>query len=279
MGRYTSVQAYADNNANVRSIPYDQAIGGGGAGSGGDNNKDGNNQQANNSKAGVVTEKVSNPYGSTAGAGSGEFHVYRHARAREAARWKELDASEQHALDEQRFGEELRNAHEEEAQKTARRRKKRQREKEAKQRKKHLKAAGILTSSGEAANDSSSKDEVNDQEAGDGEFTYVPEKNRPVDEANETAGQDQAKQATNDSGKDSGTSSADVPVLEEIPNDGSFLEIMKRKLQAEQGTRKGQGVEDDEEGPMMPPPAKKIIVESRIIDEDDDDEEGPMPLR
>ena len=27
MGRYSSVQAYADNNANMRSIPYDQAVG------------------------------------------------------------------------------------------------------------------------------------------------------------------------------------------------------------------------------------------------------------
>ena len=27
MGRYSSVQAYADNNANMRSIQYDQAVG------------------------------------------------------------------------------------------------------------------------------------------------------------------------------------------------------------------------------------------------------------
>lgn len=27
MGRYSSVQAYADNNANMRSIPYEQASG------------------------------------------------------------------------------------------------------------------------------------------------------------------------------------------------------------------------------------------------------------
>ena len=37
---------------------------------------------------------MDNPYGSTAGAGSGEFHVYRHARAREMMRTQELDEEE-----------------------------------------------------------------------------------------------------------------------------------------------------------------------------------------
>jgi hypothetical protein len=252
MGRYTSVQAYADNNANVRSIPYAEATGG-----------------AEKKSGGVVTEKVSNPYGSTAGAGSGEFHVYRHARAREAARWKELDDSEQQALEEQQFEEELQHAHDEEAQKTGRRRKKRQREKEAKQRKKHLKAAGILTSSGQAAN---MHDEG--ETAGDGEFTYVPDKDRQEnEEPTEKAAKDQTKQSS-DSVKESASAS---PPVEELPNDGSFLELMKKKLEAEQG-KKGQGTYEDQEdeGPIMPPPSKRMAIETRIIDEDD--EEGPMPL-
>ena len=39
----------------------------------------------------VRAEKVVNPYSSTAGAGSGEFHVYRHSRAREMARLKAIE--------------------------------------------------------------------------------------------------------------------------------------------------------------------------------------------
>ena len=180
MGRYTSVQAYADNNANVRSIPYEQATGGA-AGAG---------------KKSVVTEKVSNPYGSTAGAGSGEFHVYRHARAREAARWQELDAAQQQAELEEQFQQELSNAQDEEQLKTEKRRKKRQREKEAKQRKKNLKVAGILDRHHENydKNDNSNEDDEKNSDAGD-EFSYKPEleKAEPSSDKQEGSG-DQVKQ-------------------------------------------------------------------------------------
>lgn len=244
MGRYSSVQAYADNNQNVRSITYDQATGGG----------DGAASSANKQ---VVTEKVSNPYGSAAGAGSGEFHVYRHARAREAARWKELDESEEQKQKEQEFQMQLQHAETECEMKTAKNRRKRQREKEAKFRKKNLMAAGIvgLSSSHEVPAGVAEED-----------FSYEPEHDR----TDIPEGQDSSGQPENSIRR---VVAAAVPLVEDLPNDGSFLEIMKKKLR--QGGN--QDNNDDDEGAMLPPPSKKILIESRIIDEDD--EEGPMPLR
>ena len=243
MGRYSSVQAYADNNQNVRSITYDQATGGGDA--------------AASANKQVVTEKVSNPYGSAAGAGSGEFHVYRHARAREAARWKELDESEQQKQKEQEFQMQLQHAEKECETKTAKNRRKRQREKEAKFRKKNLIAAGIVGQT--------SWNEVSVRGAEE-EFSYQPEHDRTDKRDAEDTGVNQENAIRR-------VVAAAVPLVDDLPNDGSFLEIMKKKL------RNGGNEEntDDEEGAMLPPPTKKILIESRIIDEDD--EEGPMPLR
>merc|ERR1712037_1028555 len=68
--------AYADNNPTMRLVSYEQAVGKSNVSSGKDSFKT------------IRPEKVTNPYGSTAGAGSGEFHIYRHARARELCRLK-----------------------------------------------------------------------------------------------------------------------------------------------------------------------------------------------
>jgi len=243
MGRYSSVQAYADNNQNVRSITYDQATGGGDA--------------AASANKQVVTEKVSNPYGSAAGAGSGEFHVYRHARAREAARWKELDESEQQKQKEEEFKMQLQNAETECERKTAKNRRKRQREKEAKFRKKNLIAAGIVGKT------PSNQGSVGGAEE---EFSFQPEHDRT--EAREAEDNSVSQEHVIRRGV-----AAANPLVDDLPNDGSFLEIMKKTF------RNGGKEEntDDEKPAMLPSPAKKILIESRIIDEDD--EEGPLPLR
>ena len=246
MGRYSSVQAYADNQTNVRSLSYQQATG------------------STEAKKGTVkAEKVSNPYGSTAGAGSGEFHIYRHARAREMARWDELDASAREKELEEQFQEELRNCRTEEERKTAKKRRKRQREKEAKQRKKVLRAQGIGTS---ITADAGALKVPSNEQHGEEEFTYIPlaeqEEQHKGDEENRK-----------DEDEDEGDSKAEASTadVKEIRNDGSFLEIMKKRLASEQAVTKN----DEDEGPILPPPAKKQAV-SKIIDEDEYDDEGPM---
>ncbi|CAJ1934005.1 unnamed protein product [Cylindrotheca closterium] len=265
MGRYSSVQSYADNNKAVRTIPYDQATG-----------------SAEPKKGKVVVEKVSNPYGSTAGAGSGEFHIYRHARAREMERWKNIDEQERAIKAEREFEQSIHQAKTEEERKTDKRRKKRQREKEARLRKKNLKAAGIylgkappaqLASASASASSTSNPSAAadNDKE----EFAYVPlaeqQKAEEAKAKEEEGANGDSKEAADEPKKD--------PV-EEIPNDGSFLEMMKRRLaeeaasnKAPSDSNKADDEDDEDETSSEPPPRKKMLLETRIIDEDD---EGPM---
>ncbi|KAG7370913.1 DUF1168 domain containing protein [Nitzschia inconspicua] len=238
MPRFTSVQAYADNNANLRKLTYEQATGS--SGGDGDANKDDSKPVGVGGT--VKPEKVVNPYGSAAGAGSGEFHIYRHARAREMKRWKELDEEQKQQLLDEEFKQQQQEIEQQLHEATAKRRKKRQREKEAKQRKKNLKAAGIDVG---AADDDDKKNLTNDDD-----FTYVPE----------------AKQQKTEETEREAVEPEIVPAPKEgdimIKNDGSFLEMMKKRLQ-----------QDQEEQPQP-----KKLPETRIFDEDDEDFEGPRPV-
>lgn len=215
MGRYTTVQAFSDNNPNMRNISYEQATGKASADTTAAAEPDqGPVEAAVPVKAGKVkVEKVVNPYSSTAGAGSGEFHVYRHARAREMARVKEIDEADEKKrsdLEYQKKVEELRWS---DLERTQKRSKKRQREKEAKRRKKALKKNGLLLSS--------ISDGANDVEE---EFEYVPlaqqNKGENIDSDKKSDSQHDENIRT-----ESATMSDNV-----IPNDGSFLEMMMKKL-------------------------------------------------
>mmetsp|Transcript_16215 Transcript_16215/g.22855 ORF Transcript_16215/g.22855 Transcript_16215/m.22855 type:complete len:230 (-) Transcript_16215:382-1071(-) len=229
MGRYTTVQAYADNNSNVRAISYDQATGAS-ASSGGGGSTNESNQQ---SRGGLKVEKVDNPYGSTAGAGSGEFHVYRHARAREMARWKQLDEEEKERIREEEFKSKVETYKSEEDRKTEQRRKKRQRQKEAKQRKKNLKLAGVISTTETAGNG-----DTNDEE----EFTYIPMHAQKKSEVEEDKKDNNEKE------------SPQVP----FANDGSFLEMMKKKLEEESQ----KGGSNDGDADTQPPSKKRAVATS-----------------
>ena len=80
MGRYTTVQSFADNNQRVAPLPYEKASGGIKA-------------DPDARAPGVRVQIVQNVSGSTAGAGSSHFHVYRLERRREEERVKNMDES------------------------------------------------------------------------------------------------------------------------------------------------------------------------------------------
>lgn len=165
MGRYTTVQAYADNNPNMRAVDYAQATGAAAAASSSSNSGD------NKNRGPVITEKVDNPYGSTAGAGSGEFHVYRHARAREMARWEQINAIEAERKAEQEFQTKVAQDAKEEQEKTEKRRRKRERAKDAKRRKKNMMLGGVDIGVGNEIRGSRNNDHEDDEED---EFEYTP---------------------------------------------------------------------------------------------------------
>ncbi|KAL3786934.1 hypothetical protein HJC23_013269 [Cyclotella cryptica] len=211
MGRYTTVQAYADNSGSMRAVSYDQATGSATA--------------AKPAERGpVVTEKVDNPYGSTAGAGSGEFHVYRHARAREMARWKEINANEAEMKAEEEFQKKIAADARAEQEKTEKRRRKREREKNAKKRKKNLKLGGV------ALDVHQEDDEGNDTD----EFEYTPVASlemKPTSgvvksEDDVTDNCDHRKMEDSTHSRPKGDASSPV----EFPSDGSFPERMKKQL-------------------------------------------------
>lgn len=237
MGRFTSVQGFADNNSNNRTITYDQAKG--------------SNAEGDKSKK-VVTEKVVNPYGSTSGAGSGEFHIYRHARAREMARWNALDQEAKEKEEDIKFQASLDQDKKERETKAEKNRRKRQREKEAKRRKKVLKASGI---------DVSSQDTKKAQIVDEEEFAYIPvaqQEQQQNEEKESSKQEDTSKTAPSSGGKT------------EIPDDGSFLEMMKQKLRQEQ---EKQGNEINDKGSSL---GKEAATKSNTANEDEEsDEEGP----
>jgi len=127
MPKFSTVQAYSDSNSNVQTVSYQQATGGA---------SDGKGER-------VKTEKVVNAYGSTAGANSGEFHVYRQARAREMGRMETLRIEKEKRESDLEFQQLVMENKRQDEERTAKRRKKRQRQKEAKKRKQNLEKAGI----------------------------------------------------------------------------------------------------------------------------------------
>ena len=160
-----------------------------------------------------------NPYSSTAGARSGEFHVYRHSRAREMARLKAIEDGDKNKQDELEFQQKMEAIRKDDEERTEKRKKKRQREKEAKQRKKALKDNGLLF----VLNNNGIGDKGSGNEE---EFEYTPLTNTDnCDSSSHVVSQNSIEKK--------------VKLEESITNDGSFLEMMKKKMEEENLTSKG----------------------------------------
>lgn len=177
MGRFTSVQTYTDTSADKRTLSYDQARGS----STGD--------QPQKQQQQLTTEKVINPYGSTAGAGSGEFHMYRQARTREMIRQAALQQTAEEETDARAFALQVQRNEQECKQRTEKRRMKRQKQKNTKARKRNLEQAGIVVVERQVV--IATEDDDEDEE----EFSYIPEKDQ-LEETKDDENDDSTKTET-----------------------------------------------------------------------------------
>lgn len=213
MGRFTSVQIYSDNNPNMRSVTFDQAVG---ASSNKGDSSSSSDIKANNK---VKVEKVVNPSRSTAGAGSGEFHVYRAARSRETKRVQQMELEDKEQKLELAFQSKNEENRKVEEERTNKRRRKRQREKEIKLRKKNMRLNGITMSKDTSACDG----EVDEEE-----FEYTPKftkKSKEDEESNKNV----TSSVESKNGGELSEEKGQVPKIN-IVNDGSFLEMAKKLM-------------------------------------------------
>jgi len=274
MGRFTKVQGFGDDHSNNRAITYDQAKGNGdpsGTGSGSGSGTTKNDSSKSDGK--LQVEKIVNPYGSSSGAGSGEFHVFRHARARETARWKKIDEDLQLISEETTFQTLIAHNQLVKETKASKNKRKRQREKDAKTRKKHLLAAGIIQTSSLTEEDGDGDNED------DEEFNYIPvSKQQQHQQQNKEQEQEKQEenQKTNKINDDDNDNNNNKKTIHEndtferstssIPNDGSFLEMMKKKLEQEQVKNQITNTKKNEHKTGTP---EKIMIHGTKKDDED----------
>ncbi|KDO31886.1 hypothetical protein SPRG_03102 [Saprolegnia parasitica CBS 223.65] len=126
MGRYTTEQTYTDKAATVGTVPYEvvkekeEAAPAPAEAS----------KESKESKERFKFNRVDNVAGSTAGAGSGEFHMYRAARRREMERVGAMEAEHKKKMEDLAFQEKRKRAQAELEEKTRQKAAKRRRKQE-----------------------------------------------------------------------------------------------------------------------------------------------------
>ena len=127
MGRYTTVQTFSDQNTKVEAASAISST---------------NEKIEEKEKKRLVVEKVDNVMGSTAGAGSGEFDVYRAARRREMTRLDAIEIEQKADEEARQYAEKITRNKDEADSRTAKnvdkRNKKKQRKLELKRKHKDL---------------------------------------------------------------------------------------------------------------------------------------------
>jgi hypothetical protein len=175
------------------------------------------------------TEKVVNPYGSTAGANSGDFHLYRQTRAREMERMKQLTIAEREQQLDLEFQQTYDTATQQEAMKTAKKRQKRQHQKQARIRRKLLIQQGVIPLGGD--NDDDDEDDEYGVTTAAGSTGTAPQEPTTT---TTTTGNTAAPAATTTTTNN--PQPVPVALQPPFPNDGSFLEIMKQQLEKDKAT-------------------------------------------
>lgn len=161
----------------------------------------------------AIPSFVRNVMGSSAGAGSGEFHVYRHLRRKEYARQKQIQEKSRAEELNDEFQDKLERNRQEAEERTAKKRAKRLKKKKAKQSGRGKKPRKEQESDkSESEEEEEEEGEEGGQPAGDGE--------KKADEGKQEAGKEDSKEVEGnaenvEAGKETPEADKDNPEVEE----------------------------------------------------------------
>uniref|UniRef100_A0A8D8IY88 PRKR-interacting protein 1 homolog n=2 Tax=Culex pipiens TaxID=7175 RepID=A0A8D8IY88_CULPI len=161
----------------------------------------------------AIPSFVRNVMGSSAGAGSGEFHVYRHLRRKEYARQKHIQEKSRAEELNDEFQDKLERNRQEAEERTAKKRAKRLKKKKAKQSGRGKKPRKEQESDKSESDEEEDEGEEGEQLVGDGE-------EKEVEEGKQEAGKEDSKEVAGDTenveaGKETPEADKDNPEVEE----------------------------------------------------------------